>query len=105
MNKCSNNLVPEYISDIIPPRVADVSNYPLRSRDNFSNIYNRTETARRSCIPSSVTHWNSIRANIREADTYLSFRTQSLIQCECPFILFERSKKAVSATRKNPQQL
>ena len=74
MYKCSNNLVPDYISDIIPPRVADVSNYPLRNRDNFSNIYNRTETARRSCIPSSVTHWNSLRANIREADTYLSFR-------------------------------
>ena len=27
MYKCSNNLVPDYISDIIPPRVADVSNY------------------------------------------------------------------------------
>ena len=40
----------------------------------FLNIYNRTETARRSCIPSSVTYWNSIRANIREADTYLYFR-------------------------------
>ena len=56
MYKCSNNLVPDYISDIIPPRVADISNYPLRNRDNFSNIYNRTETARISCIPSSVTH-------------------------------------------------
>ena len=72
MYKCSNNLVPDYISDIIPPRVADVSNYPLRNRDNFSNICNRTETARISCIPSSVTHWNSIRANIIEADTYFS---------------------------------
>ena len=74
MYKCSNNLVPDYISDINPPRVADVSNYPLCNRDIFSNIYNRTETARRFCIPSSVTHWNSIRAKIREADTYLSFR-------------------------------
>ena len=74
MYKCSNNLVPDYISDIILPRVAEVSNYPLRNRDNISNIYNRTETARRSCIPSSVTHWNSLRTNVREADTYLSFR-------------------------------
>ena len=73
MYKCSDNLVPDYISDIIPPRVADVSNYPLRNRDNISNIYNRIETARRSCIPSSVTHWNSFCANIREADTYLFF--------------------------------
>ena len=74
MYTCSNNLVPDYISDIIPTRVADVSNYPLRNRDNISNIYIRTETVRRSCIPSSVIHWNSLRANIREADSYLSFR-------------------------------
>ena len=32
-----------------------VTNYPLRDRDNMSNIYNRTETACQSCIPSSVT--------------------------------------------------
>ena len=74
MYKCSNNLVSDYISDIIPPRVAEVSNYPLRNRDNISNIYNRTETARRFCIPSFVTHWNSLRTNVIEADTYLSFR-------------------------------
>ena len=75
MYKCSNHIVPAYISDIIPSRVAEVSNYPLRNRDNISNIYNRTKTARRSCIPSSVTHWNRLRTNIREADTFLSFRT------------------------------
>ena len=36
MYKCSNNIVPDYISDFIPPRVAEVSNYPLRNRDNIS---------------------------------------------------------------------
>ena len=71
MYKCSNNLVPDYISDIIPPRVAEFSNFPLRNRDNISNMYNRTETARRSCIQSSVTHLNSLRTNVREADTYI----------------------------------
>ena len=35
--KCSNNLVPDYISDIIPPHVRDVSNYPLRNRNNLTN--------------------------------------------------------------------
>ena len=74
MYKCSNNLVPDNISDIIPSRVAEVSNYPLRNRDNISNVNSRTETACRSCIPSAVTHWNSLRTNVREADTYLSFR-------------------------------
>ena len=43
MYKCTNNLVPEYISDLIPPFVRKVSNYPLRNRDNVSSIYTRTE--------------------------------------------------------------
>ena len=58
MYKRSNNLVSDYVFDIIPPRVAEVSNYPLRNRDNIPNPYNRTETVRRSCIPSSVTQLN-----------------------------------------------
>ena len=74
MYKCSNNLVPDYISDIIPPHVREVSNYPLRNRNNLTNLYTRTEISRRSCIPSSVSYWNSLHSNIREADTYLSFR-------------------------------
>ena len=71
MYKCSNNLVPDYISEIIPPRVAEVSNYPLRNRCNISNVNNRTETARRSFIPSSVTHWNSLRTLMLEKQTLI----------------------------------
>ena len=87
MYKCSNNHSPDYISDIIP-LVAEVSNYPLRNRDNISNIYKSLETARRSCIPSFVTHWNSLRANIREADAthlFVKHLRRSFMQCECPF--------------------
>ena len=74
MYKCSNNLVPNYISDIIPPRVGEITNYPLRNRQNLSNMYTRTEISRKSCIPSSVSNWNSLTNDIREIDTYLSFR-------------------------------
>lgn len=70
MYKCSNNLVPDYISDIIPPHVREVSNYPLRNRNNFTNLYTRTETSRESCIPSSVTCWNNLQSDIREVDTF-----------------------------------
>ena len=37
MYKCSNNLVPNYISDIVPPLVGEVTNYPLRNRNNISS--------------------------------------------------------------------
>ena len=43
MYKCSNNLVPDYISNIIPSRVGEITNYPLRNRQNLTNMYTRTE--------------------------------------------------------------
>ena len=82
MYKCSNNLVTDYISGIIQPRLAEVPNHLLRNEDNISNIDNRTETARKSCTPSSVTHCSSLRAYIREADTFLTFdRTLKKVLC------------------------
>ena len=60
MYKISNHLVPSYISDIMSPLVSDVSNYPLRNSSNYSVPYTRTEVSRRSCVPSSVTLWNSL---------------------------------------------
>ena len=74
MFKFSNDLVPDYISDIILPLVGEVSNYSLRNRQNRANVYTRTKVSRRSCIPSSVSSWNSLSNGMREADTYLSFR-------------------------------
>ena len=73
MYKCSNNLVPDYISDIIPPLVCEVSDYPLRNRNNLANVFTRTETSHRSCVPSSVSCWNSLQSDLREAETFLSF--------------------------------
>ena len=74
MYKCSNGLVPDNISDNIPPLVGEVSNYSLRNRQNLANVYTRTEVSRISCIPSSVSSWNNLSNDMREADTYLSFR-------------------------------
>ena len=67
MYKCQHNLyiVPDYISDIIPPLVAEVTNYPLRNRHNLANIYTRTEVSGKSCIPSAVSEWNNLSNEIR----------------------------------------
>ena len=73
MYKCSNNLVSDYISDIIPPLVREVSDYPLRNRNNLANVFTRTETSHRSCVPSSVSCWNSLQSDLREAETFLWF--------------------------------
>ena len=75
MYKCSNNLVPDYISDIIPPLDGEVSNYPLRNRQNIASMYTRTEISRKCCIPPAVSDWNNLNNNMREIDTYVSFRS------------------------------
>ena len=74
MYKCSNNLVPNYISDIVPPLVGEVTNYPLRNRNNISSIYTRTDISKKSCIPSSVSDWNNLNRDLRDVDTFNSFR-------------------------------
>ena len=75
MYKCFNNIVPDYISDIVPPLVGEVTNYSLRNRHNIASMYTRTEISRKSCIPSSVSGWNNLNNNIRESDSYVSFRS------------------------------
>ena len=91
MYKCSNNLVPDYISDIIPLHVREVSKYPLCNRNNLPYLYTRTEISCRSCIPSSVSYWKSLYSYIREADTctYLSFRHR--LNAHLMLLLFQSS--------------
>ena len=36
-------------------------------------MFTRTETSHRSCVPSSVSCWNSLQSDLREAETFLSF--------------------------------
>ncbi|MCG7877681.1 MAG: reverse transcriptase domain-containing protein [Candidatus Thiodiazotropha endolucinida] len=54
MYKANNSQVPSYINDIIPPRIRETTNYPLRNRENITIPFCRTELFRKSCIPSSV---------------------------------------------------
>ena len=50
MYKTFNNLVPIYITELIPPLTGDVSNYPLRNSNNIAIPFTRTEISHRSCI-------------------------------------------------------
>ncbi|MCG7867669.1 MAG: hypothetical protein JAY74_15080 [Candidatus Thiodiazotropha taylori] len=74
MYKCNNNMLPDYISDLIPPLVRDVSAYPLRNANDFMTFRTRTETFRKSCIPSSIVLWNSLDRSVREIGSFEGFR-------------------------------
>ena len=59
MYKRNNNMVSDFISDLIPPLVRDVSVYPLRNANEFISFKTRTDTFRESCFPSSTALWSS----------------------------------------------
>ena len=76
MYKSVNGLVPSYISDLIPPPIHETTNYPLRDQNNITVPFCRTEIARKSCIPSSITLWNSLDEELRNSSTLASFKYQ-----------------------------
>lgn len=74
MYRSANMLVPSYISDLIPPVVRETTNYPLRNQNNIATPFCRTELFRKSCIPSSVSMWNSLDNNLRNSPSLNSFK-------------------------------
>ena len=76
MYKSVNGLVPSYISDLIPPPIHETTNYPLRDQNNITVPFCRTEISRKSCIPSSITRWNSLDEELRNSSTLASFKYQ-----------------------------
>ena len=76
MYKSVNGVVPSYISELTPPLISEITDYPLRNQNNITVPFSRTETARKSCIPSSITLWNSLDAELRNSSSVSSFKHQ-----------------------------
>ena len=74
MYRSVNRLVPSYISDLIPPVVRKTTNYPLRIQNNIAIPFCRTELFRKSCIPSSISLWNSLDESLRNSPSLESFK-------------------------------
>ena len=89
---CTNNFIPDFISDIIPPLVREVSNYCDNLR--LTKLHTHTEISHRSCIPSSVSYWNGIQSDIREFDTFLSFRKTLKDTYKVPSFILKGERKS-----------
>ena len=76
MYKSINGLVPIYVSDLIPPSVGEISTYTLRNQQNITVPLCRTEISRKSCIPSSISAWNSLDIELRNSPSLASFKYQ-----------------------------
>ena len=70
MYKESNNLVPKYIIELIPPVVGNRSQYQMRNSQNYGNVHVRTGLLQKTCIPSSVFLLNDLEQEIRNSTTF-----------------------------------
>ena len=76
MYRCVKGLVPDYIYQLIPPLVGEISDYNLRNASNLSTFHSRTGVFRRSCLPSAVSLWNKLSPNIKQCESFTTFQHQ-----------------------------
>ena len=73
MYRAVNEMIPSYISQLIPPTVGNSSHYNLRDSNNITMLVSLTTTFKRSCIPSAINLWNNLDLNIRQKPTLSLF--------------------------------
>jgi len=71
--KMKNNLLPEYLCDLIPNCVSTASNYNLRNSSKLQTIKCNTANYARSFLPDSIKLWNDLPSDKTEADSIRDF--------------------------------
>ena len=72
--KMVNNLVPEYLSSLVTPRVGETSHYLLRNNNNMQTVFARTQLYYNSFLPSTLRAWNELPDNIRSLPSLNLFK-------------------------------
>ena len=66
--------VPSYLSDLLPPLVRDVTNYPVRNRNDYNVPRCRLSLYQSSFIPSVINLWSSVDNETRNTRTFDTFK-------------------------------
>ena len=72
--KIINNLAPNYLMQLLPPRLQQFSRYPLRNSEDFAIPVTRTATYYNSFLPTALRDWNVLSPDTRNAPTLNSFK-------------------------------
>jgi hypothetical protein len=72
-NMCHGH-APSYLCDLLPPLVRDVTNYPVRNRNDYTVPRCRLSLYQSSFIPSVINLWNSLDNDTRNTRTSDSFK-------------------------------
>ena len=72
--KILHGLAPNYLADLVPPLVQNISSYNLRNSDHIQNFQANTNLFRNSFFPSTIRAWNSLPDDIKQAPSVASFK-------------------------------
>ena len=67
-------LVPNYLYELLPQQVNQISNYRLRNSSNYRAPKSRIVRFHKSFLPSSTRAWNALDPNLRNYDTLSGFK-------------------------------
>ena len=70
-----NDLVPGYLSALVPPSVNESSRYNLRNANDFTTIHCRTQQYYSTFTPSVVREWNNLSMEAKQIGSLINFKT------------------------------
>ena len=73
--KMMNNLVPNYLSSLIPCPVSNRTTYSLRNSEDISLMSCSTSRFQKSFLPSAICAWNSLPVDIRNSPSLDNFKS------------------------------
>lgn len=74
MYKITHNSTPDYLKQLLPPRIQEQTRYSLRNPNNFIVPITRTTFHFNSYLPSSLREWNSLNTASRNSSSLVSFK-------------------------------
>ena len=72
--KMVKGISPQYLSSLVPQITADRTTYRLRNVDNITNIKTRTTLYNSSFLPKTISEWNSLPVETRNATSVNIFK-------------------------------
>ena len=71
-----HGLAPDYLRDVLPPLVHEITSYNLRNANHIQTLSSNTNLFYNSFFPSTIRAWNSLSDDIKQAPSVASFKYQ-----------------------------
>ena len=72
--KMQNGLAPDYLVDLVRPRIGNETTYSPRNADNYQQVHANFRLYFDSFLPSTIREWNNLPADVKSAQTLTSFK-------------------------------